>query len=145
MSTGIILVVGSRPWSSFAWLLQKAEGHDPYHWGQGSPQVRKVSRLRPLSWIPSHSEWGHTRVLSICIQTMGFIPVATVVWCCLIGAAWHRDGIWLDWGDCCSLGPCEVSAACLLLLEQAYWAMLYLSPSCPRGHDGGEVTCLSCG
>jgi hypothetical protein len=31
--------------------------------------------------------------LSVCIRTVGFVPIATTMWCCLVGAAWHKDGV----------------------------------------------------
>jgi hypothetical protein len=56
-------------------------------------QSRKVSSSRLLSWISSHSGWNRTCVLSVCIRTVGFVHVATVVRCCLVGAVWHKDGV----------------------------------------------------
>jgi hypothetical protein len=32
-------------------------------------------------------------ILSVHIQTVGFVPVATVVQCYHVGATWHRDGV----------------------------------------------------
>ena len=64
-----------------------------------------VSRLRPLSWIPSRSGWDHMHVMSVRIRTVGFVPVATVVWCYLIGATWHWDGVRLGRGDAHHTGP----------------------------------------
>ena len=96
VSRGILLDVGSYLGSSFAWSLRGAEGHDPDLWGQGTLSVWMALSWSPLSWIPSHSGWDHTSIQSIRIWTMGIVPVATMVQCRLIGAAWHEYGVQLE-------------------------------------------------
>jgi hypothetical protein len=119
VSQGIVLVVGSRPGSLFALSPRVAEGHNLNRRGWGAPPARKVSRSRPLSWILSCSRRDHMCVLSVCIRTVGFVPVATA---CAVLSCWSSvaQGWRLtDQGDRCHIGPCEVSVVRLLLSEQA--------------------------
>jgi hypothetical protein len=70
---------------------------------------------------------------------VGATPVAAVMQCCLAGAVWHEDDVQSNRGDCYHINPCEVSAARLLLSEQARQEAGLTFPYPPRGHDGGEV------
>jgi hypothetical protein len=57
------------------------------------PLVWMASKSRLSSWILSHSGWDHTHILSVHIWMVGSILVITVGRCCLVYAAWHKDGI----------------------------------------------------
>jgi hypothetical protein len=56
----------------------------------------------------------------------------TAMRCCLVHAAWHKDGVWPEWGDCSPPGPCRVSATCTLQSEQACLVGFDLSSFLPR-------------
>jgi hypothetical protein len=72
------------------------------------------------------------------------VPAVTAGRCCLVRAAWHRDGIWPDRGDRCPLGPLQGQCGVLTPVRASTlgWVRPLLVP--PRGQDGGEVVNFLC-
>jgi hypothetical protein len=84
----------------------------------------------------------YTPVSSCHIWTVGHCTgrqCSVVLSClCCVASGWCLIGL-----RGCPLGPCRVSAACLLLSEPMLLTEPDLSPSLPRIGGGGEVMCRS--
>jgi hypothetical protein len=126
-SGGTVQELVAAPRSLSIRLACGVRGHDLELWGHGSHW---------FGWTLSQSlHCGSCpivgRIIHVsCWTVFGWwvaILAATTMGCCLVYAVWHRDGIWLDWDDHCPLGPCGVSAACLLLSERTRLTRLDLS------------------
>jgi hypothetical protein len=102
-SLGIVALVGSVGFES------QSRSHEPY------PIVGET--VRPSRWA-TVGRWVT-------------ISVITAWRCCLVYAAWCRDGVCQVCGDSCPLSPSGVSGACLPLSEQMYLMELDLSPFLP--------------
>ena len=78
VSWGVVEELVAAPRSSVTVLACEAEAHDPDRWDRGFHHSGwPVSR--PSSWIPSHSGWNRTCVLSGSISPVVMVPVVTAL------------------------------------------------------------------